>query len=66
MSKNAFRECMGLLGLESNSFLSDRIFEVVDIDDDQYITFEQFATIMDTLIHGNEDEKLEFSFLLLD
>ena len=30
MSKNAFRECMGLLGLESNAFLSDRIFEVVD------------------------------------
>ena len=30
MSKNQFRECMGLLGLESNAFLSDRIFDVVD------------------------------------
>lgn len=48
---------MGLLGLESNAFLSDRIFEVVDTDRDEYITFEQFATIMDTLINGDEDEK---------
>jgi hypothetical protein len=30
---------MGLLGLESNSFLTDRIFEVVDLDKDQYISF---------------------------
>lgn len=30
---------MGLLGLESNAFLSDRIFEVVDSDHDQFITF---------------------------
>lgn len=66
MSKKQFRECMGLLGLESNSFLSDRIFEVVDSDKDEFITFEQFLTIMDTLINGEEDEKHEFSFALLD
>lgn len=57
---------MGLLGLESNAFLSDRIFEVVDSDNDQFISFAQFATIMDTLINGEEDEKHEFSFSLLD
>ena len=57
---------MGLLGLESNAFLSDRIFEVVDTDRDEYITFEQFATIMDTLINGDEDEKQEFSFSLIE
>ncbi len=57
---------MGLLGLESNAFLSDRIFEVVDKDQDHYISFLEFATIMDTLINGDEDEKLEFSFALLD
>jgi hypothetical protein len=39
MSKKQFRECMGLLGLESNAFLSDRIFEVVDNDKDQHINF---------------------------
>lgn len=66
MSKKQFRACMGLLGLESNAFLSDRIFEVVDSDRDQYINFVQFATIMDTLINGEEDEKHEFSFALLD
>lgn len=39
MSKKQFRACMGLLGLESNAFLSDRIFEVVDTDKDQHISF---------------------------
>lgn len=57
---------MGLLGLESNAFLSDRIFDVVDNDNDAYISFAEFATIMDTLINGEEDEKHEFSFALLD
>ncbi len=48
---------MGLLGLESNSFLSDRIFSVVDADKDEFISFAEFATIMDTLINGDDDEK---------
>ena len=39
MAKKQFRACMGLLGLESNAFLSDRIFEVVDSDHDDYINF---------------------------
>jgi len=66
MSKKQFRSCMGLLGLESNAFLSDRIFEVVDSDKDGYINFVQFATIMDTFLNGNEAEKHEFSFALFD
>jgi Ca2+-binding EF-hand superfamily protein len=66
MSKKQFRACMGLLGLESNAFLSDRIFEVVDSDKDEHINFAQFATIMDTLLNGDEDEKHEFSFALFD
>lgn len=57
MSILQFRECMGLLGLESNAFLSDRIFDVVDTDRDGYIAFAEFTTIMDTLINGDEDEK---------
>lgn len=66
MSKKQFRACMGLLGLDSNAFLADRIFEVVDTDKDHHINFPQFTTIMDTLNNGTEDEKLEFSFALLD
>jgi Ca2+-binding EF-hand superfamily protein len=57
---------MGLLGLESNAFLSDRIFESVDKDKDHYINFDQFAALMDVLINGDEDDKLEFSFSLID
>jgi len=38
----------------------------VDSDKDGFVNFAQFATIMDTLINGEEDEKHEFSFALLD
>jgi hypothetical protein len=42
MSRQQFRNAMGLLGLESNAFLSDRIFEVVLERDgeENFISFE--------------------------
>ena len=40
---------MGVLGLEHNSFLSDRIFDTGDQDGDGHIDFTEFLTIMDTL-----------------
>jgi len=66
MSKQQFREVMGLLGVEDNAFLADRLFAVVDINKEDFISLEQFLTIMDTLINGDVDEKNEFSFALLD
>ncbi len=34
LDKETFRENMGLLGLDSGSFLADRIFAVLDVDKD--------------------------------
>lgn len=36
------------------------------MDRDEYISFLEFCTIMDTLINGDEDEKQEFSFSLIE
>lgn len=37
MNKAQFRENMGLLGLESVFFISDRIFDMIDVDKDSVV-----------------------------
>ena len=61
-----FREQMGLLGQRQNPFLADRIFEVFDKDKDGMLTCDEFTGIMDVLCNGDEDEKNQFSFALMD
>lgn len=38
MTKSQFRENMGLLGLESVFFISDRIFDMIDLDKDSLVS----------------------------
>lgn len=57
---------MGLLGQQSTPFLADRIFSIVDHDRDGLINFHSFATIMDILCNGTEDERNMFGFALMD
>lgn len=66
MHKKEFRSFFGLLGSGSNPFLSDRIFHLADQDNDQHVTFEEFATIIDIYQNGTTEEKNEFSFALFD
>lgn len=57
---------MGVLGVQSKSFVAERIFAVADTDRDGFIDFLHFLSVMDTMIHGDEEEKNYFSFSLLD
>jgi hypothetical protein len=41
IDKVIFRENMGLLGLESDFFLSDRIFHVLDVNKDGQVNLSQ-------------------------
>jgi len=66
MSQKQFGNVVGVLGVQSKSFVSERIFSVADTDRDGFINFIQFLSIMGTMIHGNEEEKTYFSFALLD
>ncbi len=38
LDKETFRENMGLLGLDTGSFLADRIFSVLDVNKDGYVS----------------------------
>lgn len=40
LDKETFRENMGLLGLDTGSFLADRIFSVLDADKDGHVSIE--------------------------
>lgn len=57
---------MGIIGIESLSFLCDRMFNVMDKDNDGYITLDQYLNYIDVLLYGSEEEKLRQSFELLD
>lgn len=66
MSRDQFRNIMGLLGQNKDPFLTDRIFDIFDDDQDESLTFEKFTHIMDILCNGSEDERNQFSFRLMD
>ena len=61
----AFRDTMGLLGLQSTRIIADRIFSVMDKDNKGKVTFEEFLAYMDVLIHGKSEEKAMQSFRLI-
>ncbi|EDK31269.2 phosphatidylinositol 4-phosphate 5-kinase (macronuclear) [Tetrahymena thermophila SB210] len=72
MSKNTgyltmmqFRDCMGILGLENVQFLSDRIFNIM-ADPNGHIYFQNFIIYLNTIMNGDENEKMKMSFRLID
>lgn len=61
----AFRDNMGLLGLQSTRVIADRIFRVMDKKNTGQVNFEEFLDYMDVLMHGTPDEKSYQSFKLV-
>lgn len=66
ITKMKFRESLGVLGLENASYLADRVFTIIDDDNDGYVSFEEFLNYMNILIKGDENEKALLSFRILD
>jgi len=62
LNAEQFRNTMGVLGLTDNTFLPDRMFKIFDVDGDDALNFEEFATSLAVMIRGTEDEKLRLSF----
>ena len=57
LTKETFRESLGLLGLEHATFLSDRLFNVIDNTGDGYIDFDKFVQYLATVLNGTDYEK---------
>ena len=65
VSIEGFMEHMGMLGLSSNKFISNRIFKAMNHSGTGLVTFEEYLEYMDILIHGTEDQKAKQSFQLI-
>jgi hypothetical protein len=56
---------MGLLGLESTSILSDRIFEYLAGPDHQ-VGFKEYLKYLDTSMNGSFEQKQQIQFRMID
>jgi Ca2+-binding EF-hand superfamily protein len=54
-----------MMCVKSNSYLIQRIFCVIDKDNDGTINFKEFLVYFNTLMNGEETQKAEFCFLLI-
>lgn len=59
MSLKQYRDSLGLIGMQSLSFLADRMFQVMDNDKNGWISLDEYLSYIDTMMYGNEEEKLQ-------
>jgi len=65
LSMNSFVKFMRMMGVKSNATLISRIFNVMDADLSGSISFGEFMKYFDVLLRGNNDQKAEFSFMII-
>ncbi|CAD8151009.1 unnamed protein product [Paramecium pentaurelia] len=63
MTKQQFRDSLGILGLEQ--FLAERIFNQIDGNKDGVIMFEDFVKYLSMLLNGSTIDKALWSFGML-
>ena len=66
MSHAAFKESLGIFGIDSLSFLCDRMYHVMDQKNAGSIELVDYLNYFDTMLHGTKTEKMRQSFDLLD
>lgn len=65
LTEEQFRDSMGILGLDSVQFLSDRIFNIM-ADSSGKIYFQNFIIYLNTIMNGEEKDKIMMSFRMID
>lgn len=59
MSHQQYKDSLGMMGIESLSFLCDRMFDVMDLNRDGTISLKEYLDYFDVMLHGTEDEKMK-------
>jgi hypothetical protein len=59
MSHASFRESLGIIGIDSLSFLCDRMFQVMDVNQDGFIELEAYLSYFDIMLHGSKNDKMK-------
>ena len=52
LSRQNYKESLGIFGIDSLSFLSDRMFDIMGPDKDDCITLEKYLDYFDVMLHG--------------
>jgi Ca2+-binding EF-hand superfamily protein len=63
MTLDNYRMMMGVLG---NTFMTERMFQAMDKDKDNFIDLEEYLTYNDIISNGNIKEKREQNFAMLN
>lgn len=57
MHHSQYKESLGIFAIDSLSFLSDRMFAVMDKNQDEKIDVEEYLSYFDIMLHGKQAEK---------
>ena len=53
MSYDAFKESLGLFGMDTLGFMSQRMWQVMDRKSKGTVIFDEYACFFDIMIHGS-------------
>ena len=59
VSHKNYRESLGIIGIESLSFMCDRMFKIMDKDKDGFILLQEYLNYLDIMLYGSDEEKLK-------
>lgn len=59
LTHDGFKESVGIFGIDSLSFLSDRMFVIMDQNEDGRIFLEEYLGYFEIMLHGTKDEKMK-------
>ena len=51
--------------METATFLSDRIFSIMDYSKEGLMNFRRYLALLDILVNGTQDEKTYISFKMI-
>ena len=57
MSHDLYKESLGIFAIDSLSFLSDRMFAVMDKNRDGKLHLHEYLDYFDIMLHGTKSEK---------
>ena len=58
LNKEEFRISLGVLNTKSCDYISNRLFEVVTGEDNNYLSFREYILYLDLVNYGSKEDKL--------
>ena len=66
LNKEEFRISLGVLNTKSFDYISNRLFEVVTGEDNNYLSFREYILYLDLVNYGSKEDKLKHCFKFFD